>query len=72
MRGAAVRGRLQVSCVLQEIGIEVNEKENPASGSSLVNQFGGDIEFNANSPFVFLIEDETSGTLVFTGKVTRP
>lgn len=75
VRGTAYQDRLQVSSVLQKTGIEVNEKGSTAYAAtvaSLVNKFGGDLEFNANSPFMFMIEDETTGTLVFTGKVTRP
>lgn len=30
------------------------------------------IEFNVNRPFLFLIEDETTGTLIFSGKITHP
>lgn len=75
VRGTAVQDRLQVSNVLQKTGIEVNEKGSTAYAStvaSLVNKFGGDIEFNADRPFLFTIEDETTGTLLFTGKITRP
>lgn len=38
------------------------------------NRFGGNDtrEFIANRPFVFIIEDETTGTLLFAGKVTNP
>lgn len=70
-----VQDRLQVSNVLQRTGIEVNEKGSTAYAAtivSLVNKIGADIEFNANRPFLFLIEDETTSTLIFSGKVTKP
>lgn len=75
VRGAIVQDRLQVSNVLQKTGIEINEKGSTAyaaSVASLVNKFGGELQFNADRPFLFMIEDETTGTLLFTGKVTRP
>lgn len=74
-RGAAVQDRLQVSNVLQKTGIEINEKGSTAYAAtqiSLTNKFGGDFEFIANRPFLFLIEDETTGTLIFSGKVLHP
>jgi len=76
-RGADVAGRLQVSKILQKAGIFVNEQGSTvyaATEISIVNRFGGDTtrEFIANRPFVFIIEDETTGTLLFSGKVTNP
>lgn len=69
--------RLQVSKVLQKAGIYANEKGSTvyaATEIQLTNKFGGDntAQFIANRPFVFVIEDETTGTLLFTGKVTDP
>lgn len=75
VRGNVVQDRLQVSNVLQKTGIEVNEKGSTAYAAtvvSLVNKFGANIEFNADRPFLFLIEDETTSTLIFSGKVTKP
>jgi len=76
-RGAHVAGRLQVSKVLQKAGIFANEQGSTvyvATEVSIVNRFGGDStrEFIANRPFIFLIEDETTGTMLFAGKVTDP
>ncbi|XP_031618765.1 serine protease inhibitor 27A-like [Contarinia nasturtii] len=75
VRGTAVQDRLQVSSVLQKTGIEINEKGSTAYAAtvvSLVNKFGATIEFNANRLFLFLIEDETTGTLIFSGKIMNP
>lgn len=75
VRGNVVQDRLQVSNVLQRTGIEVNEKGSTAYAAtvvSLVNKFGASLEFNADHPFLFLIEDETTSTLIFSGKVTKP
>ena len=76
-RGADVENRLKVSKILQKAGIDVNEKGSTAFAATavvLVNKFGGDTlrEFHANRPFIFLIEDETTGTVLFSGKVTNP
>lgn len=76
-RGLDVHKRLQVSQVLQKAGIEVNEQGSTAYAATeviLTNKFGGytTAEFVANRPFVFLIEDETTGALVFAGKVANP
>lgn len=39
----------------------------------LVNKFGGDPkEFIADHPFVFYIEDDTTGAKLFAGRVTDP
>lgn len=77
MRGQDSYGRLQVSQVLQKAGIEVSEKGSTAYAATAVvisNKFGGDTssDFIANRPFVFLIEDETTGTVLFAGKVCNP
>lgn len=76
-RGQGLQNRLQVSNVLQKAGIFVDEKGSTAyaaSEVSLVNKFGDDefVMFNANHPFLFAIEDETTGAILFTGKVVDP
>lgn len=74
-RGADVQDRLQVTNVVQKTGIDVNEKGSTvyaATQISLTNKFGGESEFVADRPFLFLIEDESTGTLVFSGKVVKP
>ncbi|XP_055683678.1 serine protease inhibitor 2-like [Lutzomyia longipalpis] len=76
-RGQGVQNRLQVSNVIQKAGIIVDEKGSTAyaaSEVSLVNKFGDDefVMFNANHPFLFTIEDETTGAILFTGKVVDP
>lgn len=76
-RGASVAGRLQVSKILQKSGIYANEQGSTvyvATEAAIVNRFGGDTkrEFIANRPFVFIIEDEKTGTVLFAGKVTDP
>lgn len=75
VRGNLVQDRLQVSKVLQKTGIEVNEEGSTAYAAtvaSIVNKIGVEIEFDADHPFLFFIIDETTGTLIFSGKYVRP
>ncbi|XP_058460224.1 serine protease inhibitor 2 [Malaya genurostris] len=76
-RGKGTRDQVRVSRVFQKAGIAVNEQGSEAYAATeiqLVNKFGGDGTqvFNANRPFLFFIEDENSGTLLFAGKVEVP
>lgn len=74
-RGYDIQDRLEVSHVLQKTGIEVNEKGSTAyetRGVSIDHKIGAEIEFKADRPFLFFIIDETTGTLIFSGKVMRP
>ncbi|XP_031625028.1 serine protease inhibitor 27A-like [Contarinia nasturtii] len=74
-RGRSVQDRLQVSNILQKVGIEFYEKEsttNATESGSLVNSSGTAIQFNVNREFLFLIQDETTGILIFAGIVTNP
>lgn len=77
-RGADVANRLKVSNIFQKAGIDVNEKGTEAFASTVVeigNKFGGSSiieEFNVNRPFIFFIEDEASGSILFAGKVLKP
>ncbi|XP_068082596.1 uncharacterized protein [Anabrus simplex] len=66
---------LYVSNVVQKATIEVNEKGTTASAVTQIstgNRFGQGLRFHANHPFLFFIEDETTGTVLFVGKVVDP
>lgn len=75
-RGAGLRNQLHVSGVIQKAGIQVDEQGSTvyaATEVTLINKFGaGTKEFTANVPFLFFIQDETTGTLLFSGKITNP
>ncbi|NP_001295962.1 serpin B3 precursor [Musca domestica] len=77
-RGANVAGKLKVSNILQKAGIDVNEKGTEAYATTVIeisNKFGGDTtieEFNVNRPFIFFIEEEATGSIIFAGKVLEP
>ncbi|XP_053686747.1 serine protease inhibitor 2-like [Sabethes cyaneus] len=67
----------RVSRVFQKASITINElgsEAYAATEAQLVNKYGGDETqiFNANRPFLFFIEDEQFGTLLFVGKVQMP
>lgn len=75
VRGSSVQDRLQVSNVLQNIGIEIDEKGSTAYASritSLDTRNDIEIEFKVDRPFLFFILDETAQTLIFSGKFVRP
>jgi serpin B len=38
----------------------------------LSDKFGGDVSFHATHPFMFFIQDETTGTVIFVGKLVNP
>lgn len=76
-RGRGARGEVRVSRIFQKAGITINELGSEAYAATeiqLVNKFGGDgVQiFTANRPFIFFIEDEVFGTMLFAGKVEDP
>ncbi|XP_055905597.1 serine protease inhibitor 27A [Eupeodes corollae] len=76
-RGSALDRKMRVTDIIQKAGIEVHEKGSTAFSVTeveIVNKFGGDNieEFNANRPFIFLIVDEGTSTILFAGKVLDP
>ena len=65
---------LKVSDIVQKTGIEVNENGTTAYAATEV-QLGnkiGDQAFHATHPFLFYIEDESTGTILYMGKMTNP
>uniref|UniRef100_A0A2C9GUJ3 Serpin domain-containing protein n=1 Tax=Anopheles culicifacies TaxID=139723 RepID=A0A2C9GUJ3_9DIPT len=76
-RGRGARDEVRVSRIFQKAGIAINEVGSEAYAATeiqLVNKFGGNgiQTFNANRPFIFFIEDETLGTMLFAGKIENP
>ncbi|XP_076279491.1 uncharacterized protein LOC143208714 isoform X2 [Lasioglossum baleicum] len=65
---------LKVTDIYQKAGIEVNENGTTAYAATEV-ELGNKIKdetFHATHPFVFYIEDETTGTILYIGRVTNP
>lgn len=76
-RGPPANGHLRVSNIVQKAGLILDEEGSTAYAATeieLVNKFGGDTtrDFIADRPFLFYIEDESVGTVLFAGKVTNP
>jgi serpin B len=74
-------GQLCISSVLHKAFIEVNEKGTEAAAATAVimvtSAYPGQnltqrIVFNADHPFIFLIQHKTTGTILFMGEVTDP
>lgn len=71
--------QLKVDQVIQKSGIEVNEHGSTvytATEVIMVLRMGtirdDTIYFNVNRPFIFVIEDEKNGTILFMGKILNP
>jgi serpin B len=70
---------LYVSAVLHKAYIDVNEKGTEAAAATAVvveslampvrEQFH---EFRADHPFLFLLRDSTTGSILFMGRVSEP
>ncbi|XP_053672893.1 serine protease inhibitor 2 [Anopheles nili] len=76
-RGRGARNEVRVSRIFQKAGITINELGSEAYAATeiqLINKFGGNgVQiFTANRPFIFFIEDETLGTMLFAGKIEEP
>lgn len=66
--------RLKVSNILQKAGIEINENGTTAYVATEI-EIGNknqDETFHANHPFLFYIEDESIGTIIYIGKIMNP
>ncbi|WP_346869780.1 serpin family protein [Clostridium sp. UBA5119] len=73
---SGIRENIYVSSVLHQGKIEVNEKGSEAAAATIVEVretampiIDDPKEFIADRPFVFIIEDEESGTILFMGKL---
>lgn len=69
-----IRDEIYISNVVHQAKIEVNEKGSEAAAATIVQADGAAApiivntkEFLANRPFVFIIEDEESGNILFMG-----
>jgi serpin B len=75
--GIDEKGSLRLSAVLHKASIDVNEQGTEASAvtGALVNAKSVTVStktFRADHPFLFLIQDNHSGTVLFLGRVARP
>lgn len=72
--GICTQERLCLSNVIQKAVIDVNEEGTRAGAvSEIQGYFGGhDAVFQANRPFLFLIRDNRTGTILFLGRLVDP
>ncbi|CAL7946686.1 unnamed protein product [Xylocopa violacea] len=66
--------QLKVTDILQKTGIEVNENGTTAYVATAI-EIGNKIEdetFFAYHPFLFYLEDESTGTIIYIGKMMNP
>lgn len=65
-----------INLLKQSSRIKVDERGCEAAVTTVVGEWFGstyaeEVEFNMNRPFAFLIEEESTGTILFMGKVTE-
>ena len=75
--GLSPKGReLYITHVLHKAFVDVNEEGTEAAAATAVvigrKGGGGPKEFRADRPFLFLIQDESTGAILFMGRVADP
>lgn len=71
---------LYINAVLHKAYVDVYEKGTEAAAATAVTMVSSSIvrpvelpkQFRADHPFIFLIRDSTTGSILFLGRVTRP
>jgi serpin B len=72
---------LKIGFVIHQSFVEVNEKGTEAAAATVVGMVGTGVDphpepqpilFDANHPFIFFIEHEATGQILFMGKVGNP
>ena len=75
---SAMNGRkdLYVSDIVHKSFIEINEQGSEVSSASGIivakTAYAPPVEFNVNHPFVFMIREKKSGSVLFVGRVVKP
>lgn len=77
--GMTSKERFVISRVIHKAYVDVNEKGTEAAAATAVVVDGGGgpspegkVEFRADHPFIFLIRDNKTGSILFQGRVTDP
>jgi serpin B len=66
--------RLMIAKVIHQAYIDLNEEGTEAAGATAVlfGRGSAEVKFRADHPFVFLIRDTRTGSILFLGRVTEP
>jgi serpin B len=71
--------QLYISAVIHKAFVEVNEDGTEAAAATavvmkdrVISKQGEPPTFNANRPFVFVIKDNATGSILFMGRVSNP
>lgn len=71
---SGIREGIYISKVLHKAVIEVNEEGSAAAAATVVEMKESaaldPVSFVADRPFVFIIADDTTGTILFMGKLS--
>ncbi len=74
--GMATREKLYITAVLHKAFVDVNEAGTEAAASTAIvvgtRSLPPPATFHADRPFVFLIRDHRTGTILFVGRVASP
>jgi serpin B len=70
-------GQLYISRVIHQTFIDVNEEGTEAAAATIVEMIryssgGGPVYFKADRPFLYVIKENSTGAIVFMGKVGKP
>lgn len=74
--GMATREKLYITAVLHKAFVDVNEAGTEAAASTAIvigtRSLPPSANFHADHPFLFLIRDNQSGSILFVGRVSNP
>ena len=72
--GITTENPLCVEAVLQSAWLDVNETGTDAAAASTISleELGAPTVFAANRPFLFLIRENSTGAIIFLGRITNP
>ena len=71
------RGGIYISRVIHQTFIDVKEEGTEAAAATIVEMSetsagGGPIYFSADKPFLYVIKENSTGAILFMGKVGKP
>ena len=75
--GMTLADKLYIDEVIHQGFVKVDEKGTEAAAATAVVMFGESLRpekpvFNVDHPFIFLIQEQETGNILFMGRVTDP